>query len=71
MLHGDPAYVCMYVCMYVCIYVCIYVSNAIGMQLLQHISCGHDTAFMHYDGVALQIGGSDWEGYMHSDPEEW
>ena len=40
-------YVCIYVCMYVCMYVCIYVSNATGMQLLQHISCGHGTAFMH------------------------
>ena len=24
----------------------------------------------HYEGVALQRGGSDWEGFVRSNPEE-
>ena len=47
MLHGNSASVCIYVCMYVCMYVCVYVSNAKGMQLLQHISCGRSIASIH------------------------
>ena len=34
MMHGDSAYVCN-------------LSNTTGMQLLQCISCGRGTAFMH------------------------
>ena len=48
-------------------YVCMYVCKAIGMQLLRRIFCGRDmlpctcsrTKSVHYEGVALQRGGSE------------
>ena len=65
--------------MYVCMYVCIYVTNATGMHYCNIfpvdaalLSCTCSRAkSMHYDRVALQKGGSDWEGYVCSNPEEW
>ena len=39
----------------------------VGVALLP-CTCSRGKS-MHYEGVALQRGGSNWEGYVHSNPE--